>query len=188
MIFQVQYEKLVCGTKPVESHLHKSLAEHLNAEIVLKTIDDIGIAMQWMHSTFLYVRAHKNPTFYGFQRGSSKEKIEKKLEEMCEISINGLEKYKMITRVEKIVATEYGKLMARYYICFGTMKQFMKVTGKENFDELLKILAGCDEFTDFKLRSNEKRILNDLNKARNRECIRFPMKGKIKAVPEKISW
>ena len=75
-----KYEKLVKGTLPIESHLHKHLAEHLNSEIVLKTINDLPNAMDWLRSTFLYVRAVKNPVNYGFTLGMTKEKIEKKLD------------------------------------------------------------------------------------------------------------
>lgn len=36
--------------------------------------------MEWIRSTFLYVRAIKNPINYGLAAGMMKEKIEKKLE------------------------------------------------------------------------------------------------------------
>ena len=45
--------------------LHKNLIEHLNAEIVLNTITDVSIALEWLKSTFLYIRILKNPTYYG---------------------------------------------------------------------------------------------------------------------------
>lgn len=45
--------------------LHSNLVEHLNAEIVLQTISDVNMALDWIRSTFLYIRALKNPTHYG---------------------------------------------------------------------------------------------------------------------------
>lgn len=45
--------------------LHSHLVEHLNAEIVLQTISDVNMALDWIRSTFLYIRALKNPTHYG---------------------------------------------------------------------------------------------------------------------------
>lgn len=71
---------MVTGTAPVESHLHKYMIEHLNAEITLGTITDLEVAMKWIQSTFLYVRAIKNPTHYGFTAHLAKDKVEKKLE------------------------------------------------------------------------------------------------------------
>ena len=45
--------------------LHKNLTEHLNAEIVLHTISDISVAVEWLRYTFLYIRVFKNPKHYG---------------------------------------------------------------------------------------------------------------------------
>lgn len=45
--------------------LHRHLVEHLNAEIVLHTINDMSIAMEWIRYTFLYIRVMKNPKHYG---------------------------------------------------------------------------------------------------------------------------
>lgn len=50
---------------PVSPSLHSHLVEHLNAEIVLQTISDVNMALDWIRSTFLYIRALKNPTHYG---------------------------------------------------------------------------------------------------------------------------
>lgn len=45
---------------PIESHLHKKLAEFLNAEIVLNTIVDVESSLlQWIRTTFLRTCAVK---------------------------------------------------------------------------------------------------------------------------------
>ena len=85
---QKRYENLVSGTAPVESHLHKNLAEHINSEIVLQTITNVDAAMRWIRSTFLHVRAIKNPGLYGFAPAMAKEEVERKLE--GEIPLVGL--------------------------------------------------------------------------------------------------
>lgn len=64
----------------IESSLHRHLAEYLNAEIVLGTITDIPIAMDWIRSTFLYIRASVSPKYYGISPGLSKEAFEGKLQ------------------------------------------------------------------------------------------------------------
>lgn len=63
----------------LESNLHRHLTEHLNAEVVLRTITDLDVAMQWLASTFLYVRVRRNPRHYGLSLGTSEEQIDKKL-------------------------------------------------------------------------------------------------------------
>lgn len=188
-IFQLDYEHLVHVTKPIESHLHKCLAEHLNSEIVLQTITDLSIAVQWMKSTFFYVRASRDPTRYGITDKFDKDRLLKKLEEMCLVAINKLERYGLITKNSECVirSTPYGRLMAWYYVNFETMKLFGQVVGNENLSGILNLLTQSAEFTDFKLRRSDKQTLNELNRSKTRETIRFQMKGKVMTVPAKIS-
>lgn len=177
------------GTNPIESHLHKCLAEHLNSEVVLQTITDLSIAVQWIKSTFFYVRARKNPTRYGITNKLEKDRLQKKLEEMCLVGINALERHQLITKNNECVikSTPYGRLMARYYVNFETMKLFGQLCGGENLPDILNLLTKCAEFSDFKLRTSDKRTLNELNRNSSRETIRFQMKGRVMSVPAKIS-
>jgi replicative superfamily II helicase len=48
------YTHLISGKELIESKLHESLTEHLNAEVVLGTIKSDSLAMKWLKSTFLY--------------------------------------------------------------------------------------------------------------------------------------
>lgn len=177
------------GTNPIESHLHKYLTEHLNSEIVLQTITDLSIAVQWIKSTFFYVRANRNPTRYGITNKFDKDRLEKKLAEMCLVSINALERHGLITKNSECVikSTPYGRLMARYYVNFETMKLFGQTIGNENLPGILNLLTQSAEFNDFKLRTSDKRTLNELNRKNNKETIRFQIKGKVMTVPAKIS-
>lgn len=61
---KLRYESLANGTQLIESSLHLHLHEHLNAEIVLQTIRDVGMALEWIKSTFFFVRVLKNPEHY----------------------------------------------------------------------------------------------------------------------------
>ncbi len=51
--------------QPVESCLLATLPEHLNAEVVLGTVQDIPAAVSWVKSTFLFARVYRNPQHYG---------------------------------------------------------------------------------------------------------------------------
>lgn len=44
------------GQETVESSLKDMLPEFLNAEIVLRTITDVSMAIKWLQSTFFYTR------------------------------------------------------------------------------------------------------------------------------------
>ena len=51
-----RYQSLAAGAELLESQLKGQLAEYLTAEIVLLTIADISMAINWLKSTFLYIR------------------------------------------------------------------------------------------------------------------------------------
>uniref|UniRef100_A0A8C2L8T1 Probable ATP-dependent DNA helicase HFM1 n=1 Tax=Cyprinus carpio TaxID=7962 RepID=A0A8C2L8T1_CYPCA len=184
-----KYTHFLSGIDSIESSLHTNLVEHLNAEIVLHTISDVNMALDWIRSTFLYIRALKNPKHYGFSPELDKCGIETKLQELCLKNLNSLASFNLITMDEdiNIKPTETGKLMARYCVAFDTVKQFSMVTGTETLPELIEMISKGKEFSDVQLRVNEKKTLNMLNKDKNRTTIRFPMEGKIKSNDMKVN-
>nr|XP_019608650.1 PREDICTED: probable ATP-dependent DNA helicase HFM1 [Rhinolophus sinicus] len=184
-----KYIQVLACSDTVESSLHKHLIEHLNAEIVLHTITDVNIALEWIRSTLLYIRALKNPSHYGFASGLNKDGIEAKLQELCLKNLNDLSSLELITMDEDVnfKPTETGRLMAWYYITFETVKKFCTISGKETLSDLVTMIASCKEFLDIQLRINEKKTLNTLNKDPNRITIRFPMGGRIKTREMKVN-
>ncbi|XP_075689343.1 putative ATP-dependent DNA helicase HFM1 isoform X2 [Rhinoderma darwinii] len=184
-----KYVQMLDGADTIESSLHRHLVEHLNAEITLHTITDVTIALKWIRSTFLYIRALKNPSHYGFPQGLDKIGIEAKLQELCLRNLNDLSSVKLIRMDEEInfKPTENGKLMASYYIAFDTARLFNTIQGKETMADLVMLISTCKEFSDVQLRTSEKKILNALNKDKNRATIRFPMEGKIKSKEMKVN-
>ncbi|KAM7400961.1 hypothetical protein PAMA_005250 [Pampus argenteus] len=184
-----KYMKLMNGMEIIESSLHSHLVEHLNAEIVLHTISDVNMALDWIRSTFLYIRALKNPTHYGFSADLDRCGIEAKLQELCLKNLNSLSSIGLINMDEdiNIKPTEAGRSMARYCVAYDTMKQFSKVVGTENLSDLIELMSKSREFSDIQLRMNEKRPLNTLNRDKNRITIRFPIEGKIKTSVMKVN-
>uniref|UniRef100_G3PSW6 Probable ATP-dependent DNA helicase HFM1 n=1 Tax=Gasterosteus aculeatus aculeatus TaxID=481459 RepID=G3PSW6_GASAC len=184
-----KYMKLMNGVETIESSLHSHLVEHLNAEIVLQTIRDVNMALDWIRSTFLYIRALKNPTHYGFPANLDRYGIEAKLQELCLKNLNSLSSIGLIDMDEEIniKPTEGGRLMARYCVAFDTMTQFSKASGTESLSDLVELVSKSREFSDIQLRMNEKRSLNTFNRDKNRITIRFPIQGKIKTSQMKVN-
>ncbi|XP_058448372.1 probable ATP-dependent DNA helicase HFM1 [Malaya genurostris] len=192
-----KYESLTNGSVPIESYLHEHLAEHLNSEIVLQTITDLRSAMDWVRSTFLYVRALASPARYGLLGvGRDRVQIEKKLEELSRTELNALVKYSLVTIAKdqgditdamSIRASQYGRLMAQYCLSFRTVKLLIKIKGSESLLEMFTILTHCDEFSAFKCRNSDKRILNELNRSQTKATIRFPLRGRIQTTPAMVS-
>ncbi|XP_049628516.1 probable ATP-dependent DNA helicase HFM1 [Suncus etruscus] len=184
-----KYIQMLACNDTVESSLHRHLIEHLNAEIVLRTITDVNIALEWIRSTLLYIRALKNPSHYGFSSGLNKDGIEAKLQDLCLKNLNDLSSLDLIKMDDDInfKPTEAGRLMAWYYITFETVKKFFTISGNETLPDLVTMISSCKEFLDIKLRINEKKTLNTLNKDPNRITIRYPMEGRIKTREMKVN-
>lgn len=185
-----KYEKMLESKEVIESSLHLHLPEYLNSEIVLYTITDLSVAMEWICNTFLYVRAMKNPKYYGLDPSGNRFKIEKGLELMCLKEINGLKKAELIEVSDNgmdISPTAHGRLMSHFYLSFETFKIFLQIKGTETMDEILSSLCEAHEFCEVQLRVNERKTLNELNRNKNRDHIRFPMTGKIKTRGMKVN-
>ncbi|KAK3910920.1 putative ATP-dependent DNA helicase HFM1 [Frankliniella fusca] len=101
---------------------------------------------------------------------------------MVQVELNALAKYGLVeTNGIDIRDTPAGRLMARYYVAFETMKNFMQVQGEEKLSDLLTLLARAAEFHDVQLRNDEKSALNALNSRKDgKPGLRFPIKGRIK--------
>ncbi|KFM00688.1 putative ATP-dependent DNA helicase HFM1, partial [Aptenodytes forsteri] len=173
-----KYIQMLNSADIIESSLHRHLVEHLNAEIVLHTVTDVTVALEWIRSTFLYIRALKNPAHYGFSSALHKIGIEAKLQELCLKNLNDLSSFDLIRMDEanNFKPTETGRLMAWYYIAFDTVKQFFTIKGTETLNELV-----------IQLFKENLHIKVTLNKDKEKLTIRFPMEGKIKTREMKIN-
>lgn len=60
-----RYHNLANGRAPIESRLHKSLAEFLNAAIAQRIVCSVPQAYAWLQSTYLWQRLFINPAAYG---------------------------------------------------------------------------------------------------------------------------
>lgn len=61
---ELAYTSMADGQEVVESQLPARFHEALNAEVCSHVISDLDGAMRWLQSTFLWVRAHRNPRHY----------------------------------------------------------------------------------------------------------------------------
>ena len=59
------YLGLLAAQTPIESNMIKSLSDHMNAEIVNGTVNNVKEASQWLSYTFLFIRMKLNPLIYG---------------------------------------------------------------------------------------------------------------------------
>lgn len=131
------YEKMVSGEELLESCLHQNLIEHLNAEIGLGTVYDQASAKQWLASTFLYVRLGRNPSHYEFREDCQFSSKDELLDQLCEKHISSLQDVDLVSKTTRLRSTEFGDAMAKYYVCFDTMKLFLGLPPKAKLSEIV---------------------------------------------------
>ena len=76
----------------MESSLHKHLNEHLNAEIIAGTISNSEQALDWVKSTYLYMRVNKNPSFYQLDDDPSIVNTDDQILKICKSALSSMNK------------------------------------------------------------------------------------------------
>ena len=118
-----KYERLAHGQELLESHLHKNLIEHLNAEVALGTIRSVEDAKRWLTSTFLYVRLQRNRRHYKIDGIPSDADVGDILEHLCISNIDTL-RGSGIVEMNQFKCSKFGELMAQQNIRLKTMINF----------------------------------------------------------------
>ena len=193
-----KYLNLESGRQAVESTLHLNLIEHLNSEIVLGTITSLATAIHWLKGTFLAVRLRENPSHY-YQLGNAainSRTTEQQLEDICSAGIARLAEVGLLKYVDgdgtertsdsKFQGTEYGSAMSTYMVRFETMVQIVGFKSKMSIEELLNAMCHAAEFDDLRVKSTERPILRELNKA-EADNIPFRFTDNITETWQKIS-
>ncbi|XP_052863801.1 probable ATP-dependent DNA helicase HFM1 [Anopheles cruzii] len=189
-----RYRKLAANMLPTESQLHNKLPELLNSEIAYGMIYDRPAVHEWIKSTFFYVRASANPSHYQLSGGRP---VDEQIEELCQSTLESLQTSGLIVarRPDVLQPSGCGKLMARNHMSFATTKLLLsELTGRETLQEMLSLVCRADEFSSFKCRMNEKRILNSLNSSESPSApdssdgagIRFRWPGRISTTGAKV--
>ncbi len=111
-----KYRRLLRDGKEIESRLAESLETHLNAEIAMGTITDLEDVMDWLETTFYYVRGQSRPDDYDFPN----------LRQRVRDCLEGLVERGFVETGEdlSIEATPRGVLTSKYYLRLDTAARF----------------------------------------------------------------
>lgn len=191
-----EYRQLVSGSEILESSLHLGLLEHINAEVGLGTFSNVAGAIDWLRSTFLYIRIKQNPQHYRIDGTHSN--IEQTLEALCRKDIASLtEQNLMVSLSDTLRTTAYGEAMAKYYVKFPTSMGFwsswrisdilvchiLALPQQAPQELILKAVCKAEEFSTHRFRAGDKPCYNELKK---NPALRFTYAEKIDAVWQKI--
>ncbi len=153
-----KYRRLLTDGKEIESRLAESLETHLNAEIAMGTITDLEDVMDWLETTFFYVRGQSKPEAYDFP--NLRERVRDCLEDLVE---RGFVETDADLSIE---ATPRGVLASKYYLRLETAATFADLADAVadgatlEPGDVLEAVATAEEFDSVSARQDERDAIN----------------------------
>ncbi|KAL6142963.1 hypothetical protein ACLB2K_061238 [Fragaria x ananassa] len=146
----------------IESQFVSRLADQLNAEIVLGTVQNAQEACDWLGYTYLYIRMSKNPMLYGLEANvlTRDPNLEERRADLIHSAATILEKNNLIKydrRSGYFQSTDLGRNASHYYITHGTISTYnehLKPTTRDI--ELYQLFSLSEEFKYVTVRQDEK--------------------------------
>ncbi|EMA48313.1 DEAD/DEAH box helicase domain-containing protein [Halococcus morrhuae DSM 1307] len=142
-----KYRKLLRDGTEINSHLTADLDTHLNAEIAMGTIDDVPDVMEWLETTFAFVRAR-----------SADEGAVAALRERVREALSTLDDRGFVAiEGDTVSATPLGTLASAYYLRLPTAHRFHDLAGTDpTTSALLDAVARSAEFDSVNARRAER--------------------------------
>jgi replicative superfamily II helicase len=142
-----EYKDLLKGGKPIESMLKFSLCEHLNAEIAVGMVHSVAEAIDWLKTTFYYVRALRDPSM-------GVTNIDAMMASKVDYLVrNGFVKSDSGT----LSPTSLGTITSDFYLKLETALMFKEYSRKGSLstEDVLDIVSRAAEFSDVVSRPGE---------------------------------
>lgn len=182
------YLSLMNQQLPIESQFVSKLADQLNAEIVLGTVQNAREACKWLVYTYLCVRMLRNPTLYGLapdvvNRDPTLEERRADLIHSAAILLdkNNLVKYDRKSGYFQV--TDLGRIASYYYITHGTISTYNEHLKPTMGDiELCRLFSLSEEFKYVTVRQDEKMEL-----AKLLDRVPIPIKESLEEPSAKIN-
>ncbi|MFC6905251.1 DEAD/DEAH box helicase [Halalkalicoccus tibetensis] len=145
-----RYRRLLREGKEIESRLAEDIDAHLNAEVAMGTIESLEDVMEWLETTFYYVRARSQPAEYGFE--TLRERVRETLDSLVERG------FLTVDEDLSVDTTPLGVLASKYYLRLGTAARFHDLAIRESIEEdaVLETIARASEFDSVSARQSER--------------------------------
>ncbi|KAK4591715.1 hypothetical protein RGQ29_016236 [Quercus rubra] len=182
------YLSLMNQQLPIESQFVSKLADQLNAEIVLGTVQNAREACNWIGYTYLFVRMVRNPTLYGLPHDIiDRDKfLEERRADLIHSAATILDKNNLVKYDRKsgyFQVTDLGRIASYYYITHGTISTYNEHLKPTMGDiELCRLFSLSEEFKYVTVRQDEKMEL-----AKLLDRVPIPIKESLEEPSAKIN-
>ncbi|CAI0463771.1 unnamed protein product [Linum tenue] len=162
------YLSLMNQQLPIESQFISKLADQLNAEVVLGTVQNAREACNWLGYTYLYVRMLRNPSIYGIASDILTRDItlEERRADLIHSAATILDKNNLVKYDRKsgyFQVTDLGRIASYYYISHGTISTYNEhLKPTMGNIELCRLFSLSEEFKYVTVRQDEKMELAKL--------------------------
>ena len=182
------YDRFLTEPFPVESHLTKCLTDYINAEVSSERILVLSEVLDWVRTTFWYIRLKKNPSYYGLGLNPSDEDIDyyiisylsnviKELmisgcltlsDQVIELNPSVADILRMHVSLtdywsHAILPTPLGSIISKYYMSNNSAKLFVDYIKEDSkFEDLLAILCASTEMDQLPVRHYEDALNEEL--------------------------
>nr|VDC99810.1 unnamed protein product [Brassica oleracea] len=157
------YLSLMNEQLPIESQFISKLADQLNAEIVLGTVqNNAKEACHWLGYTYLYIRMVRNPTLYGLAPDALVKDValEERRADLIHSAATLLDKNNLVKYDRKsgyFQVTDLGRIASYYYISHGTIATYNEHLKPTMGDiDLYRLFSLSEEFKYVSVRQDEK--------------------------------
>ncbi|XP_071445378.1 activating signal cointegrator 1 complex subunit 3 [Hetaerina americana] len=161
------YKKFLYEPFPVESGLHKSLPDHVGAEVVGGIIKTKQEALDYLTWTYFFRRLMRNPVYYGLGSLEPAD-INYYLSSLVEETVSALEEagcLKVDEDGRTLIPTSMGQIASYYYLSHNTMRHFQNALQPTlDIQELLVALCDVTEYDQLPVRHNEDILNGELAK------------------------
>ncbi|XP_027343786.1 DExH-box ATP-dependent RNA helicase DExH12 [Abrus precatorius] len=182
------YLSLMNQQLPIESQFVSKLADQLNAEIVLGTVQNAREACNWIGYTYLYVRMLRNPSLYGLAPDVLTRDItlEERRADLIHTAATILDRNNLVKYDRKsgyFQVTDLGRIASYYYITHGTISTYNEHLKPTMGDiELCRLFSLSEEFKYVTVRQDEKMEL-----AKLLDRVPIPIKESLEEPSAKIN-
>jgi pre-mRNA-splicing helicase BRR2 len=157
-------KRLLYEPLPIESQLDHVLHDHLNAEIVTKTVENKQDAVDYLTWSFFWPRLAHNPNYYNLQ-GVTHRHLSDHLSELVEGVINDLEESRALSVENEMDLSplNLGMIAGYYYIAYTTVELFASsLTEKTKLRGVLEILTASSEYAELPVRQYEEKAVRSM--------------------------
>ncbi|MFC4448466.1 DEAD/DEAH box helicase [Halorussus aquaticus] len=155
-----KYRRLLREGKEIESRLAEDLDAHLNAEIAMGTIRDLGDVIDWLETTFYYVRAESNPDAYGL------DDFREDLRTRVRDALERLDRRGFVDIGDDlgVAATPLGRLASKFYLRLETAGEFRDLSERDDIEtaDVLRTVADAAEFDSVSARQSEREAVDSV--------------------------